>query len=148
MDYFLYGLFFVSCIVLIASVLLQPGKTDAGALFTSNISSSAFNPRGTQSVLAKISITAAVVFMLSALFLSMPALTGNVSVLQTSSPDAQTETAPVMTDTNANTTVDANVATNTALQPNITVNTNGVTGNTADTNAAVAPAANAANSNQ
>jgi protein translocase SecG subunit len=148
LAYFLYGLFFLSCIVLIASVLLQPGKTDAGALFTSNISSSAFNPRGTQTVLAKISITAAVVFMLSALFLSMPALTGNVSVLQTSSPDAQTETAPVLTDANANTTVDANVATNTALQPNVTVNTNGVTGNTTDANAAVAPAANTANSNQ
>ena len=32
----------------------------------------------------KITIVAATVFMLSALFLSMPALTGNVSVLQTS----------------------------------------------------------------
>jgi preprotein translocase subunit SecG len=148
LAYFLYALFFVSCIVLIASVLLQPGKTDAGALFTSNISSSAFNPRGTQTVLAKISITAAVVFMLSALFLSMPALTGNVSVLQTSSPDAQTETAPALTDANANTTVDANIATNTALQPNITVNTGGLTGNTTDANAAVAPAANTTNSNQ
>ncbi|CAN5726665.1 hypothetical protein BH20ACI4_BH20ACI4_00910 [soil metagenome] len=141
MAYFLYALFFVSCIVLIASVLLQPGKTDAGALFTSNISSSAFNPRGTQSVLAKISITAAVVFMLSALFLSMPALTGNISVLQTSSPDAQTETAPALTDANANTTVDINAA-NTALQPNITVNTGGVTVNTAPTNATTANTAN------
>jgi Flp pilus assembly protein TadD len=98
--------------------------------------------------LAKISITAAVVFMLSALFLSMPALTGGISVLQTSSPDAQTETAPALTDANANTTVDANIATNTALQPNITVNTGGLTGNTTDANAAVAPAANTTNSNQ
>ncbi len=148
MAYFLYALFFVSCIVLIASVLLQPGKTDAGALFTSNISSSAFNPRGTQTVLAKISITAAIVFMLSALFLSMPALTGNVSVLQTSNPDAQTETAPALTDANANTTLDVNAATNTALQPNVTVNTDAVVGNTTDANAAVAPAANATNANQ
>ena len=98
MAYFLYALFFISCIVLIASVLLQPGKTDAGALFTSNISSSAFQQRGTQSILAKISIVAAISFMLSALFLSMPALTGNISVLQTSSPDAQTETAPAITE--------------------------------------------------
>lgn len=128
MAYFLYALFFVSCIVLIASVLLQPGKTDAGALFTSNISSSAFNPRGTQTVLAKISITAAVVFMLSALFLSMPALTGNVSVLQTSSGDAPTETAPVITQPDANANI---VAPDANLQPNVTVNANAVTGNTA-----------------
>ena len=128
MAYFLYALFFISCIVLIASVLLQPGKTDAGALFTSNISSSAFTQRGTQSVLAKISIVAAISFMLSALFLSMPALTGNISVLQTSDPAAQTETAPALSDANAN--VDANVVTNSALQPNITVNSQTVTGNT------------------
>lgn len=146
MAYFLYTIFFVSCIVLVVSVLLQPGKTDAGALFTSNISSTAFNPRGTQSILAKISIVAAIVFMLSALLLSMPALTGGVSVLQTSSPETQTETAPALTDTNANATIDANAAANTALQPNVTVNTNSVTENPADPNAAKAPAANAANS--
>ena len=147
MAYFLYALFFVSCIVLIASVLLQPGKTDAGALFTSNISSSAFNPRGTQTVLAKISITAAVVFMLSALFLSMPALTGNVSVLQTSS-ETPTETAPIVTQPDANANV---VAPDANLQPNVTVNANAVTGNTtvntaipvANTNTATNKAVNA-----
>lgn len=64
-------------------MLLQPGKTDAGALFTSNISSSAYKPRGSQSILAKITIFAATTFILSALMLSLPALTGNVSVLQT-----------------------------------------------------------------
>ena len=67
--------------MLIAAVLLQPGKTDAGALFTSNVSSSAFAPRGTATVLSKVTITAATTFMLSALFLAMPAVTGNVSVL-------------------------------------------------------------------
>lgn len=146
MAYFLYALFFVSCIVLIASVLLQPGKTDAGALFTSNISSSAFNPRGTQSVLAKISITAAVVFMLSALFLAMPALTGNISVLQTTAGETPTETAPVVTPPDANANV---VAPDANLQPNVTVNTNAVTGNT--TVNAVIPVANtnsAANANK
>ncbi|MEO6588527.1 MAG: preprotein translocase subunit SecG [Pyrinomonadaceae bacterium] len=132
MAYFLYALFFLSCIVLIASVLLQPGKTDAGALFTSNISSSAFQQRGTQSVLSRISIVAAIVFMLSALFLAMPALNGNISVLQTSSGETPTETAPAMTDANANVDVNAaNVDANSALQPNVTVNTTAVTGNTA-----------------
>src|SRR5829696_1970123 len=81
MLYVLYTIFFVSCIVLIAAVLLQPGKTDAGALFTSNVSSAAFGPRGTASVLSKMTIAAAVVFMISALLISMPALSGNISVL-------------------------------------------------------------------
>ena len=81
MEYVLYIIFFAACIVLIAAVLLQPGKTDAGALFTSNVSSAAFGPRGTASVLSKLTIAAAIVFMLSALLISMPALTGNVSVL-------------------------------------------------------------------
>src|SRR5438045_6210271 len=101
MVYFLYGLFFLSCLVLVAAVLLQPGKTDAGALFTSNVSSSAFAPRGTATVLSKVTIGAAVVFMLSALLLAMPALNGNVSVLS-SNPEAPAE-APAGADTNANT---------------------------------------------
>jgi preprotein translocase subunit SecG len=88
--YFLYAVFFLSCFILVAAVLLQPGKTDAGALFTSNVSSTAFNPRGTATVLSKITIAAAMVFMLSALLISMPALHGNVSVLS-SNPDAPAE---------------------------------------------------------
>jgi preprotein translocase subunit SecG len=113
MVYFLYGVFFLSCLVLVAAVLLQPGKTDAGALFTSNISSSALAPRGTTTVLSKITIAAAAIFMVSALFLGMPALTGNVSVLS-SNPDAATQEPAtndnaVPADANANTApADAN----------------------------------------
>lgn len=80
--------------VLIGSVLLQPGKTDAGALFTSNVSSTAFAPRGTASVLAKFTIGAAIVFMLSALMISMPALSGNVSVLSGNQDETSTEATP------------------------------------------------------
>jgi preprotein translocase subunit SecG len=83
MLYFLYAIFFLSCIVLVISVLLQPGKLDAGALFTSNISSTAFGPRGATTILAKITIVAAVIFFLSALLLSVPSITGEISVLQT-----------------------------------------------------------------
>jgi len=93
----------------VAAVLLQPGKTDAGALFTSNVSSSALAPRGTATVLSKITIGAAAVFMLSALFLSMPALTGNVSVLG-SNPEAPAE-APATNDNTAPADVNANAAT-------------------------------------
>ena len=104
--YVLYTIFFVSCLVLITAVLLQPGKTDAGALFTSNVSSAAFGPRGTASVLSKLTITAAIIFMLSALLISMPALSGNISVLS-GNADAPVEeqtveqqTAPATGNTN------------------------------------------------
>ncbi len=137
MVYVLYALFFLSCLVLVAAVLLQPGKTDAGALFTSNVSSSAMAPRGTATVLSKITIVAATTFMVSALLLAMPALTGNVSVLS-SNPEAPVET-PV-----ANTDVNANVAPADA-------NTNAAPAADANSNANTAPAANApaanANSN-
>jgi preprotein translocase subunit SecG len=103
----LYAIFFVSCVLLIVSVLLQPGKTDAGALFTSNISSAALNPRGTQSVLSKLTIVMAATFMLSALLLAMPAVTGRVSVLETQGPTktgaADTEAANSNTSPAANT---------------------------------------------
>src|SRR5688572_16429609 len=106
MLYVLYTIFFVSCLVLVTAVLLQPGKTDAGALFTSNVSSAAFGPRGTASVLSKLTIVAAIVFMMSALLISMPALTGNISVLS-GNADAPVEeqavaphTAPAKGDTN------------------------------------------------
>jgi len=149
MVYFLYGLFFLSCFVLIAAVLLQPGKTDAGALFTSNVSSTAFSPRGTATVLSKITIVAAAVFMLSALFLAMPALTGNVSVLS-SNPDAPVEApaeAPAATDAN---TVVPNPATNTATDSNSslieTPATESIEQKAANANMA-APAANTAPAN-
>ncbi len=122
MAYFLYILFFISCIVLIASVLLQPGKTDAGALFTSNISSTAFQPRGSQTILSKITIAAATTFMLSALLLALPALTGNISVLQTNA-DGTEETTPAL-DANSNTDVDANANTNVDENTNSSVDAN------------------------
>ena len=128
MVYFLYTVFFVSCVLLIASVLLQPGKTDAGALFTSNISSTAFQPRGSQTILSKITIAAATIFMLSALMLAMPALNGGVSVLETVA-DTPTEATPA-TDANANVAnsnaaTDANVSTNISNLPsNVAVMTN------------------------
>ena len=101
MVYVLYILFFVSCIVLVGAVLLQPGKTDAGALFTSNVNSNAFGPRGTATVLSKITIAAAVTFMLTALLISLPAFNGGVSVLNSA---AETP-AEAPTETNANTDV-------------------------------------------
>jgi preprotein translocase subunit SecG len=82
-----YGLFILACIILVVTILLQPGKSDAGALFSSSVSSTAFGPRGTQTLLSKITIGAAVAFMLIALILSLPAITGSRSVLQSGVPE-------------------------------------------------------------
>ncbi|MEJ7709864.1 MAG: preprotein translocase subunit SecG, partial [Pyrinomonadaceae bacterium] len=106
-------MFFLSCIVLILGVLLQPGKADAGALFSSSVSSTAFGPRGTQTLLAKITIGAAAVFMLSALTLSLPALTRSRSVLQTA-PEA---TAPAQPQQPTAAPADANPATTAPVEP-------------------------------
>lgn len=149
MEYVLYVIFFLSCVVLIAAVLLQPGKTDAGALFTSNISSSAFAPRGTATVLSKITITAAATFMLSALFLAMPAVTGNVSVLS-SNPEAPAE-APLSTDANADAAPTDNTNGGLIETPATEAFTdqaaNAQAANTAPANAAVTGTGNSANAN-
>ncbi|HZN01270.1 MAG TPA: preprotein translocase subunit SecG, partial [Pyrinomonadaceae bacterium] len=71
LTYILYGLFILSCFILVVVILLQPGKADAGALFSSSVSSTAFGPRGTASLLAKITIGAAAAFMLIALTLGL-----------------------------------------------------------------------------
>ena len=82
LTYILYGLFILACLILIVVILLQPGKADAGALFSNTLSSTAFGPRGTASLLAKITIGAAAAFMLIALMLGLPVFTGSRSVLQ------------------------------------------------------------------
>jgi len=74
--------------VLVVVILLQPGKSGAGDLFSSSVSSTAFGPRGTASILSKITIGAAAAFMLIALTLSLPAVTGTHSVLQSAAPEA------------------------------------------------------------
>jgi preprotein translocase subunit SecG len=91
-TYIFYSLFILSCVILIVTILLQPGKSDAGALFSSSVSSTAFGPRGTASLLAKITIGAAAAFMLIALILGLPALTGSRSVLQSTPESAPTAT--------------------------------------------------------
>src|SRR5947207_1439000 len=113
LAYTLYALFILSCLVLIVVVLLQPGKADAGALFTSSVSSTAFGPRGTQNILAKITIGAAIAFMLIALVLALPGVTGTNSVLQsetvpvpspTATPSPTAEASPAASPAAANPT--------------------------------------------
>ena len=92
LSYILYTLFVLSCIILVVVVLLQPGKSGAGDLFSSSVSSTAFGPRGTASILSKVTIGAAAAFMLIALTLSLPGVTGTRSVLQ--STDEEPAPAP------------------------------------------------------
>ena len=92
-TYILYGLFILACVVLIVVILLQPGKSDAGALFSSSLSSTAFGPRGTASLLAKVTIGAAAAFMLIALVLALPSLQGARSVIDTTGESTPTATA-------------------------------------------------------
>lgn len=56
-------------------MLLQPGKSDAAQVFGGGASSTAFGPRGTQTVLAKITIGAAISFFIIAFLFSVPGLT-------------------------------------------------------------------------
>ena len=94
LSYILYGLFILSCVVLVVVVLLQPGKSGAGDLFSSSVSSAAFGPRGTASILSKITIGAAAGFMLFALMLSLPGVTGSHSVLQSGAPESTPTPTP------------------------------------------------------
>ena len=68
-------LYIIACFLLILFVLLQPGKADAGGgLAFGSGNTGAFGPRGTQTVLAKITITAAIVFFLVAFIFSIPGI--------------------------------------------------------------------------
>ena len=90
--YILYTLFIISCFILILVVLLQPGKGDASSALGGGVSGAAFGPRGATTLLAKITIGAGAAFMLIALTLGLPMLSGSRSVLQS-------EIAPVATPT-------------------------------------------------
>ncbi len=74
-GYILMALYIIACLVLILFVLLQPGKSDAAAVFGGGANSSAFGPRGTQTVMAKVTIGAAIAFFLIAfVFAEVPGL--------------------------------------------------------------------------
>ena len=133
LTFLLYGLFILSCIVLIVAVLLQPGKADAGALFTSSVSSTAFGPRGTQTILAKITIAAAALFMLVALVLSLPIVTGSRSVVsgESDATPAQPAATPVAPAENPAPTTGTTTPGSEATTPPANANTTGANANNA-----------------
>jgi preprotein translocase subunit SecG len=80
LSYILYTLFIISCFVLILVVLLQPGKGDVASALGGGVSGAAFGPRGTTTLLAKITIGAAMSFMGIGFALSVPGLVTDRSV--------------------------------------------------------------------
>ena len=88
-------LYVLACLILIMFVLLQPGKSDAAAVFGGGANSAAFGPRGTQTVLAKVTITAAIVFFLIAFLFSIPGLFDQRSLGEGVGPAESAPTAPV-----------------------------------------------------
>ena len=117
-TYIFYGLFVLSCVILILCILLQPGKADAGALFSSSVSSTAFGPRGTQTLLSKITIGAAASFMIIGLCLSLPFVSGTSSVLQAGEPPQTPAATPTPATTPQPTqSAPAAVPTSTVLTP-------------------------------
>lgn len=88
-------LYILACFVLIMFVLLQPGKSDASQVFGGGLNSAAFGPRGTQTVLAKVTITAAIIFFLVAFLFSIPGLFDKRSLGETAGP-ADSSPAPVI----------------------------------------------------
>lgn len=82
MTIFLTVLHVMVCLVLIVVVLLQHGKgADIGAVFGGGASNTVFGSRGAGNFLTRLTTTAALLFMVTSLFLSYLANTGVSSSL-------------------------------------------------------------------
>ncbi|HYA86669.1 MAG TPA: preprotein translocase subunit SecG [Nitrospirota bacterium] len=102
MRIFLVSLHVIVSAILIAMVLLQKGKgADIGAAF-GGASQTVFGPRGAQSFLAKLTTTAAIIFMFTSLGLALTAsskssVMENVKPLQTAPAGPLVPPAPIPT---------------------------------------------------
>lgn len=101
LTYVLYGLFVLSCFILILVVLLQPGKGDAATALGGGVTGAAFGPRGATTLLAKITIGAAVSFMAIGFLLSVPGLITDRSVTSGMEVPAAAPETSLPTDTPA-----------------------------------------------
>jgi preprotein translocase subunit SecG len=91
---FLISLHVIVSTILITMVLLQKGKgADIGAAF-GGASQTIFGPRGAQSFLAKLTTGAAVLFMVTSLFLALT--TAKKSSVMEGVRQEQSQPAPVM----------------------------------------------------
>jgi protein translocase SecG subunit len=110
-------LYILSCCVLIMFVLLQPGKSDASAVFGGGVNSAAFGPRGTQTVLAKITITAAISFFLIAFLFSIPGLFDKRSLGEGVGPADNVPASPVVPAAPVETPAGSSSTSQPAVQP-------------------------------
>jgi preprotein translocase subunit SecG len=94
LTYVLYGLFILSCFILILVVLLQPGKGDAASALGGGVTGAAFGPRGATTLLAKITIGAAVAFMAIGFTLSVPGFITDRSVTSGMKTPAEAPATP------------------------------------------------------
>jgi preprotein translocase subunit SecG len=94
--YVLYTVFVIACLILILVVLLQPGKGDVASALGGGVSGAAFGPRGATTLLAKITIGAAICFMTLAFLFSIPGVVTSRSV--TSGIEAPDEVPPAETE--------------------------------------------------
>ena len=94
MTIFLTVLHIMVCVVLIVVVLLQHGKgADIGAVFGGGASSTVFGSRGAGNFLTRLTTGAALLFMVTSLWLSYLANTKR-SIFEEEKPAAATETVP------------------------------------------------------
>lgn len=85
----------VACVALIMIVLLQTGKgTDMGAAFGGGASQTLFGSTGASTFLSKATTVAAVVFMLTSLFLAYKSGQRNEGSIMSKQPAPVTQSAP------------------------------------------------------
>jgi preprotein translocase subunit SecG len=95
----------ITCFILIVAVLLQSGKAaDLAGAFGGGGSQTAFGPRGTATLLSKITTICAVLFMVTSLGLWMLSAKGAKSVVRGEQPvkkEAAAQTTPAKKETQA-----------------------------------------------
>ena len=98
----------IICLILIIAVLLQSGKAaDLAGAFGGGGSQTAFGPRGTASLLSKVTTVCAILFMVTSMGLWIMSLKGQKSVVRGEEPakkevpaatDVKKETQPPATE--------------------------------------------------
>jgi preprotein translocase subunit SecG len=93
MRFLLVSLHVIVSAILIGMVLLQKGKgADIGAAF-GGASNTVFGPRGAQSFLAKLTTTAAIIFMITSFFLAITSVKKS-SIMESVKPEPVQQQMP------------------------------------------------------
>jgi preprotein translocase subunit SecG len=93
MRFLLASLHVIVSAILIGMVLLQKGKgADIGAAF-GGASNTVFGPRGAQSFLAKLTTTAAIIFMITSFFLAITSVKKS-SIMESVKPEPVQQQMP------------------------------------------------------